>query len=170
MAENEARRQARRQSRGLLRTEAILRAAELLFAELGYDKTTTNMIAERAGVSPGSLYQFFSNKEAIASAYAVEAVGRLHQIYDSLLAPPMLDLPLTAFTDALIDELIAFNRAYPGYFALSLASTLSEPLAHTLKELQAGVQARLNALFTARWPDSSVEQRQIAGLVSYRIL
>lgn len=169
MAENEGRRQARRQSRGLLRADAIVRAAELLFAELGYDKTTTNMIAERAGVSPGSLYQFFPNKEAIAHAYAAEAVIRLHQVYDGLLAPSTIDLPLAAFIDLFIDVLIAFNRANPGYFALSLASTLSEPLAQVLQEFQAGVQVRLSTLLAARWPQGSATQQQLAGLVAYRI-
>ena len=73
MGENQERRQARRQKRSVLRVEEILHAAGVLFAELGYDKVTTNMIAARAGVSPGSLYQFFSNKEAIAQAFAADA-------------------------------------------------------------------------------------------------
>lgn len=169
MAQNEGRRQARRQERGRRRAEAILHAAESLFVEFGYDKTTTNMIAERAMVSPGSLYQFFPNKEAIAQAYATEAVARLHQVYDVLLAPPIIDLPLAAFVDALIDALITFNRSYPGYFALSQASTLSASLALALQDLQAGVQVRLSTLFAARWLDNSVTQREIAELVSYRI-
>jgi AcrR family transcriptional regulator len=60
MGENQERRQARRQKRGALRVEEILQAAGALFAEIGYDKVTTNMIAARAGVSRGSLYQSFS--------------------------------------------------------------------------------------------------------------
>ena len=169
MTENQERRRARRQPRGLLRTDEILHAAGALFAESGYDKTTTNMIAMRAGVSPGSLYQFFPNKEAIAQAYAASAVGQLHGVYDRLLAPPLLDLPLAAFIDTFIDALLAVNRAYPGYFALTLASTLSAPLAAALAELQGGVGARLEALFAARWPGSTPAQRRLTGLIVYRI-
>ena len=40
------------------------------FNRLGYHQTTTNVIATEAGVSPATLYQFFPNKEAIASALA----------------------------------------------------------------------------------------------------
>jgi len=47
MGENQERRQARRQKRGALRVEEILQAAGALFAEIGYDKVTTNMIAAR---------------------------------------------------------------------------------------------------------------------------
>ncbi len=45
--------------------EAILTAAAHIFAELGYAACTTNKIALRAGVSIGSLYQYFPNKDAI---------------------------------------------------------------------------------------------------------
>src|SRR5258707_5795593 len=72
MGENQERRQARRQKRGVLRVEEILHAAGALFAEVGYDKVTTNLIAARAGISRGSLYQFFPDKEAIAQAFRSE--------------------------------------------------------------------------------------------------
>ncbi len=169
MAENQDRRHARRQQRGLLRAEAILQAGGALFAAIGYDKTTTNLIAARAGVSPGSLYQFFPHKEAIAQAYAAAAIAQLHRVYDALLAPPTSALPFPAFLDAFIDALLAFNRAYPGYFALTLASTISAPLAAALAELQGGLQARQDAVLAALWPGSIPAQRRLPGLVAYRI-
>lgn len=169
MGENEGRRRARRQRRGLLREGAILEAAGALFAEVGYDKATTATIAARAGVSPGSLYQFFPHKEAIAHAYAAAAVARLHQVYDGVLAPEVIALPLAAFFDAFVDGLIAFNRERPGYLALAVASTISEPLARAVAELQAGVFARIDAMIAALWPEGSPEQRRLHGLVSYRL-
>jgi AcrR family transcriptional regulator len=48
--------------------EAILKAAAASFARDGYARTTTNHIAERAGVSVGSLYQYFPSKDAILGA------------------------------------------------------------------------------------------------------
>ena len=169
MGENQARRRARRQQRGLLRAEEILAAAGALFAEVGYDKATTNMIAARAGVSPGSLYQFFPNKEAIAHAYAAAATAQLHRVYDAVLAPDVIALPFPAFLDALVDALIAFNREYPGYLALSIASTISSPLALALADLRQGVAGRLDALLAARWPTMAPAQRRLRGLVSYRL-
>ncbi|MEN6473345.1 MAG: TetR/AcrR family transcriptional regulator [Syntrophaceae bacterium] len=55
-----------RQSRSRVTYDAILEATTQLLIERGYAATTTNHIAERAGISIGSLYQYFPNKEAIA--------------------------------------------------------------------------------------------------------
>jgi AcrR family transcriptional regulator len=48
--------------------ERILDAGRQVLIERGYDGATTNRIAEVAGISPGSLYQYFPNKEAIIAA------------------------------------------------------------------------------------------------------
>jgi AcrR family transcriptional regulator len=60
----------KRNARGEQRQQALLCAAAAVFGRLGYHETTTNAIATEAGVSPATLYQFFPNKEAIASALA----------------------------------------------------------------------------------------------------
>ncbi len=169
MGENQERRQARRQKRGVLRVEEILQAAGALFAELGYDKVTTNMIAARAGVSQGSLYQFFLNKEAIAQAFAADAIEQLHRVYDSMLSSEAMTLPLQAFLDTFIDMIVAFNRNCPGYLALELGSTISSSLALVLADFQQGLLARQDALLAAYWPHSTGEQRQMPLLVSYRL-
>ncbi|MET9339711.1 helix-turn-helix domain-containing protein, partial [Nonomuraea sp. NPDC003804] len=69
-------RPVRRQARGLKRMAEILDAAELVIAEVGYPDLTTNQVAARAGMSPGSLYQFFRNKDEIldglVARYTVE--------------------------------------------------------------------------------------------------
>ncbi len=169
MGENQERRQAHRQKRGVLRVEEILSAAGVLFAEVGYDKVTTNMIAARAGISPGSLYQFFPNKEAITQAFAAEATRQLHQVYDIILSPEEITLPFRDFLDAFIERLVAFNRNCPGYLALEIGSTVSPPLASALVDLRQGLLARQDAILAAYWPQSTQEQRQIPLLVSYRL-
>ena len=53
------------QGRSRFTLRQIVEAAARVFEERGYAGTTTNRIAERAGVSIGSLYQYFPNKESI---------------------------------------------------------------------------------------------------------
>ncbi|WP_425101038.1 TetR/AcrR family transcriptional regulator [Tropicibacter sp. S64] len=65
--ELEPRKQAR-QARARVTQEAIVEAAARILEQDRLDDLTTNGIAERAGVSIGSLYQYFPNKEAILVA------------------------------------------------------------------------------------------------------
>ena len=48
--------------------ERILAAGREVLVDDGYDAFTTNRVATRAGISPGSLYQYFSDKVAIVEA------------------------------------------------------------------------------------------------------
>ena|SRR5438270_1953053 len=61
-------RKAPRQERSKQTVDAILEGCARLLREGDYGAVTTNHIAERAGVSIGSVYEFFPNKEAIVAA------------------------------------------------------------------------------------------------------
>jgi AcrR family transcriptional regulator len=74
-----------RQQRGQKRVNAILEAGSALIAEEGLEAVTTNAIAERAGTSIGSLYQFFPNKDSIIEAIAQAVAEELHA--ERLLLP-----------------------------------------------------------------------------------
>lgn len=54
-----------KQSRARVTVEAILEATAHILTEGGYDALTTNHVAKRAGVSIGSLYQYYPSKEAL---------------------------------------------------------------------------------------------------------
>lgn len=62
------------QGRSRVTVEAILEAAARLFVRDGYPNTTTNRIAELAGVSVGSLYEYFPNKASILLALLTRQV------------------------------------------------------------------------------------------------
>jgi AcrR family transcriptional regulator len=57
-----------RQERSRLMVRRILDAGRDVLISRGYDGTTTNVIADVAGISPGSLYQYFPNKDVIIAA------------------------------------------------------------------------------------------------------
>ena len=54
-----------KQSRSIQKKEQILNTALSLFCEYDYHTVTTNQIAKNAGLSVGTLYEYFHNKEEI---------------------------------------------------------------------------------------------------------
>jgi AcrR family transcriptional regulator len=74
-----------RQQRSRQMVEAILQAAAELFADLGYARATTNKIAERAGVSVGSLYQYFPNKDSLLAGLLAQHHADVDRVLDAAL-------------------------------------------------------------------------------------
>lgn len=86
-------------------------AAQILEAK-GMDGASTNAIAQRAGVSVGSLYQYFPNKEALLLAlherHVLELEGRMDKAFAEAAA-----LPLEAAVRLLLRQLVAAYQARP---------------------------------------------------------
>ena len=90
------------QARSNATVEAILEAAARILETEGLEGYTTNAIAKRAGVSIGSLYQYFPNKDAITAALMLEsAEAIIAQMERTLHA--YRDRPLIECIDAVID-------------------------------------------------------------------
>jgi AcrR family transcriptional regulator len=74
-----------RQSRKLATRERVLAAARDLFQEVGYDETAIRVIAERAGVSVGSVFTTFSGKAEILSQVMSDRLEGLYAELDQVL-------------------------------------------------------------------------------------
>jgi AcrR family transcriptional regulator len=136
------------QARAKDTAEAIMRATAHILKKRGYQATTTNHVAEAAGVSIGSLYQYFPNKEAIVAAllerHLEETMGWLRSATVSALEQPLEEAART-----LIQGLIAAHRVDPDLhrvFAEELPRVGSFERIHALeKETLALVRAYLEA-------------------------
>lgn len=97
-----------RQRRSAETVNRILAAAARIFDDRGYRSTTTNHVADEAGVSIGSLYQYFPNKDALLVALAErhvdEAAGRFGARLVSLREEqPSLDDTVRALLDLTVE-------------------------------------------------------------------
>ncbi|MET0309488.1 MAG: helix-turn-helix domain-containing protein [Sphingomonas sp.] len=81
------------QARAREKVELILEAAIRLLEKGGPAALTTNAVAERAGVSIGSLYQYFANKEAILDALADREVVAMGSRVRDVMADPSISSP-----------------------------------------------------------------------------
>jgi AcrR family transcriptional regulator len=80
-----------KQKRSITTKEKILDAAYQLFCEKGYYKTTTNEIAKVAGVSIGSLYSYFVDKDTIF----LEILDRYHEEFEAIQEKLAQDMDYT---------------------------------------------------------------------------
>jgi len=109
-----------RQARSRATIEAILQAAAHILGERGWAGLSTNMVAETAGVSIGSLYQYFPHKLAL-----VEAVRRRHfdDVLAILRAAADEALPRSRRIEALVDGMISVHGRYPAAHRVLLEET-----------------------------------------------
>ena len=148
--------------------DAILDAAEICIARMGYAESTTNHIAAQAGISPGSLYQFFANKEAIAHALATRYNEELEQVYADAFASETAAAPLARWLDQVLDTLLAFHDAHPAFHIL-LNTPPSTAVATLTQELPNELQRQFERGFHQRAPTLSTTQRSLAALVSAQL-
>jgi AcrR family transcriptional regulator len=95
----------------------MLEACAALIEEVGYDGVTTTLIAERAGVAVGSLYQFFPDKRAVVQ----ELTRRNLERFLRLVSERFESMHVEHWWDAVdlaIDSYVEMHRTVPGFSKL----------------------------------------------------
>src|SRR5688572_18616442 len=69
------------QERSREMVETILQATARVLVKDGFERTTTNRVAEAAGVSVGSLYQYFPSKEALVATLVERHVDEIMAMF-----------------------------------------------------------------------------------------
>jgi AcrR family transcriptional regulator len=134
---------ARRRARGQRRMAEILEAAARVFAAQGFEGASTNAIAAEAGVSPGSLYQYFKDKEEIAFALAERYVAELEQAQDAAFEDDAPPAGLVESVRSVIAPLVAFNVANPGFKALFARTDMPPALAQAVLPIHDRIHRRV---------------------------
>lgn len=88
--------------------DAITQAAAYILVKFGWERLTTNAVAERAGVNISSLYQYFPNKEAIVAElqrrHIAQTQRKLTTALAQLPAQRTLRQALALLVQAMVDE------------------------------------------------------------------
>jgi AcrR family transcriptional regulator len=146
------------QQRSAQRVERMLDASADLIEEIGYEAVTTTLIAKRAGVAVGSLYQFFPDKRAVVQALTqrnlekfVAAVGeRLggvdHQHWWGLV-------------DSLLDIYLQMHREVPGFSKVHFGDAVDVRLLDDRRDNNKVVADSLTGLLTTTL---NLPEKQIA--------
>ena len=113
-------RRAPQRKHGERRVIALLDAADAVIVEHGYGGATMTLIAERAGSSIGTVYQYFSDKDAIVCALSARYAKEMASLWPPL-AEQLQMLNLDAFVDTLMQALVLFMTERPAYVHLMTA-------------------------------------------------
>jgi len=145
-------RRSPQQERGERRVAQLLEAAGAEMAEVGYEATTMTAIAERAGASIGTLYQYFPDKDAVAVALRAQYVAEFEECWAALEGRGA-KLNLRRLADLIVDTIVDYIARRPAYL----------PLMTTLRNHKRdhGARNRLRehiaALFRGRRPELTKE-------------
>ncbi|WP_030748407.1 TetR/AcrR family transcriptional regulator [Streptomyces sp. NRRL F-5135] len=155
----------RRQARGERRIAQILDAAATVFSTAGYTGASTNAIAREAGISPGTLYQFFPNKEAIAVELGDQLLRRWRATYGRALTPAHLELPLEELLEAVLDPLIRFNHENPAFGVLMHGPDVPGKIAMDHADLHSSLVPQVEGILSGYLSEASpAEVSRIARL------
>jgi AcrR family transcriptional regulator len=135
----ESKRRTPRQTRAKETLEVVLEAAAQILQKHGRDHFNTNFIAERAGISIGTLYQYFPNKQAILIEIARREIARDHEAVRNALTHAFAD-PSVDPARASVRALIASQRKQTKVRRAALDAIAAEGLSHLGLESQPALQ------------------------------
>jgi AcrR family transcriptional regulator len=141
-----------KQDRSKVTVEAILEATTRILVEEGYDKANTNRIAERAGISIGSLYQYFPNKESLMTALMEQHAREMAELIETKLNC-LFDSPLEIVIPEIVKAVVAAHAIDP-----RLHQVLSEEIPRSERSPQMNRAderiAQLLGAYLHRWQDN----------------
>jgi AcrR family transcriptional regulator len=111
------------QARSTARLAALLDAAAAVIDELGYERLTTAMVAERAGASIGTVYRYFPDRIAVLQALATRNLERTLERVISEIKNPAHENWVSALEAGLSIFVEAF-RNEPGFRSLRVGDVV----------------------------------------------
>lgn len=141
-----------RQARSVARVEHLLDVAAAVFEEMGYDETTTNLVATRAEVPVGTLYRWFPDKAALAEGLVDRYLSSLVALYDDLLVELSPEEPIGDFLRRVMARLIVETSEQRALPALLAAAMVPGTRASAGTRLRSGLAGHIRGLVALRVP------------------
>lgn len=106
------------------RRAAVVAAAEAEFGAHGFSRGSLNVIARRAGVAKGSLFQYFADKRDLYAFIADVGSQRVRAYMEARIIELDPDRPFFAFLTDLLDSWVAYFADHPHDRSLHAAASL----------------------------------------------
>ncbi len=164
------------QARSTASVDAILEAALQVLAQVGKEKLTTTRVATRAGVSVGTLYQYFPNKSSLLRAalerHLDQVAAAMHNVARQSCGQPIEPM-MTALMTTFLDAKMHNPRASTALYAVSAdldSAIITQRVGHQIHQ---SILALIQTLPQPLTTDATLVASMIQGVmngVSRRLL
>lgn len=149
------------QARSTARLTALLDAAAAAVAELGFERLTTAMVAERAGASIGTVYRYFPDRIAVLQALAGRNLERVLASIETSVGTRSLTTWHEA-VDAIFDAYVEAFRTEPGFASLRTGDVIDLRPAATAATFNSEIAGTIVALLSERFSIENSEKTVFA--------
>lgn len=149
--------------------ETILAAAARVFVKEGYARATTNRIALAAGVSVGSLYQYFPSKDAIA----VELLRRYRESLIELVGKRLAEIEdhsFPAMVEALMTSLLRAEGINPALHRVLIEQVLRTNARKEILGFEERLEELLAGALRAGGEKVHADDYEVAAFVLVRVV
>ncbi len=140
--------------------ERILRAATSEFAGKGFPGANINVIAKKAGISIGAMYNYFGSKDDLFLTIIDRAHSILAQVIDEV---EQADADIFKSIEKLLRDAQAYSKRYPELTQIYLDMT-SEGLSHLSRQLSGQMETISSRFYQALIAKAAEEGRIDPGI------
>jgi AcrR family transcriptional regulator len=140
------------QARSRARVAGILKAAGSLLGEVGYDGLSTNLIAERAQVPVGSVYQFFESKDDVVAALVEQFQDRILRLVSEQLDAGTAVRDRRDFIARLVDGIAGIQAEASAFVCVFSGSQTHARFDGLARELRRTLTRHLDRVFAEAFP------------------
>jgi AcrR family transcriptional regulator len=153
------------QKRSTETVAVILEAAARILEQDGFEGFNTNAIAERAGVSIGSVYQYFRSKDALLSGLIAREVAPLLAVGDELVRLSTFVAALRVYISASIRHQMKRPQLARLIDVAEKREAFSQQVSGTTSRLQSVMENILTLSDAPKVPDRSVAAMDLLALM-----
>lgn len=153
-----------RQERSEATVEAILAATARVLSKAGFERASTNAIARVAGVSIGSLYQYFPNKEALVATLLERHASLLIALARSTFGA-LADEPLPVAARRLVDSLFELYSHQPALYRVFVEQLPAVGRLKRFRDVKAELIALVRSYLEAHRDELAVDNLDLSAFL-----
>lgn len=138
------------QVRSTARLSALLDAAAQAIQEIGYERLTTAMVAERSGASIGTVYRYFPDRIAVLQSVSMRFITQFNVKVEEAVSSPKQATWVDAM-DAVVTALVDSFRHVPGFRSLRFGDVIDLRPPQSESSGSAVLAVRLAGLLSSRF-------------------